>query len=373
VGVGATAPARYVSLREFLDFVFATRPLEGGGPRYDNGMDPEWNDATLREHEGARASYTDYVFVNADDKAARFRKLTFDEAHAERAFADWIEQRKERLDATLRVMGCLAFPSSEDEKKVGQAQKQLDALWRFLVVHAWPVYVRHARNAESIPFASVQRFYPLWFRNAHYDEYDRWAHGKWHPVEGERNGTPKERASQSPDLYTLMKRRYRSAVEADECYEVKERLSETEERHDFILFQTAVMEGTGNTVEHVHRPRSGGKSYGGGSFRTLQHDPYYTCGRERGMPMIETLPEERIAPAERFIDWSAVPSNVACTPDWRDAHPEPWYPAVTQEYKNEDLDDLEDIMGDLGDAFAARCGRLGGLDAQPEDGRMVRI
>jgi len=82
-----------------------------------------------------------------------------------------------------------------------------------------------------------------------------------------------------------------------------------------------------------------------------------------------------ITAAEKFINWAAPKwRDAACMPNWRDAeHPEPWYPEIAQDYKNEDLDDLADIMGDLGDAFAARCGRFGGLDAQPEDGRMVRI
>jgi hypothetical protein len=333
-------------------------------------MNPTWADAELRNHEGARASYTNYVYVNADDKNARFRRLTVEEMQDENAFTEWIEKRREKLETTLRVMGCLAFPSAADQKAVALAEKHLDALWQFLIVHAWPVYVRHMRNAKSIPFASVQRFYPLWFRSAHYDEYDRWAHGKWYRFWGVQNGSPEERASQSPDLYTLMKRRYRRAVEADECYEATTPLPDQDDDQDRLLYRTETVLGSGTTIRNVHRPRSGGQSYGGGAFRTLRYDPHYTCGRQRGKPWSENLPADRIAPAEQIIDWNRVPSDVACTPDWRDAHPEPWFPAVDQAFNNNALDD----MGDLGDLMDLDTdAHHGGFSTQPVDRRMVRI
>jgi hypothetical protein len=175
------------------------------------------------------------------------------------------------------------------------ARKLLDALWDFLAVHAWPVYRRWRAAGAWAPFASVRAYHKRWFRDAHYDEYDRWAHFKW--KKSREEGARVEAQQALPDLYTLMKRRHKLVVEADEC---------REEAHAFAVFASTRMREGGETYaewrangdyvqtyetdgarQNVHRPASGGRSYGAGAYTTLEHDPYCTFGRQRGALVIK--------------------------------------------------------------------------------------
>ena len=188
------------------------------------------------------------------------------------------------MDYPLRLAAGLCLPEDDVPEWVG-ARKLLDALWDFLAVHAWPVYRRWRAVGAYVPFASVRAHHKRWFRDAHYDEYDRWAHFKWAKSGG---GEARVRAQKAlPDLYTLMKRRHKLVVEADECREEalafkafgktdSEEYEDARANSDYA--QTYETDGT---TRNVRRPASGGRSYGAGAYTTLEHDPYCTFGRQR--------------------------------------------------------------------------------------------
>jgi hypothetical protein len=359
----ATPAERYVPLKQFLDFVFATRPVEGGGANYDNGINPNWSQDRFDKREGAQAARRDF---KGDDG------YEDDEARVQRAFTAWVATRKAELDLTLRVMGGLAIPwrsgaYASEEHPVANAL--LDRLWDFLIEHAWPVYARHVQLKEGAPFAAIETHHPLWFRATHYDEYDRWAHDKWRMTSAYDAAFPfsfENRRDAMPDLYTLMKRRHKTVIEADECRERV--LTRGSDEADDNTYESETWARTGEVVRNVHKPRSGGKSYGAGAYRALRYDPYCTFGRQRKRPAGErphgtektALLQARLIPEaeEAFTDWDALMrafDQNGCHPcgaaPLRDRLPTPWHPARPSYLGNDDdSDDSDD--GDDGDGGA---------------------
>ena len=299
---GEDADERYFPVERFVKAIFETAPSTGG-PNWDSGIHPAWKKAELEAHEG---------------KGASLRKLSLEESQQQRAFVEWLGERRGEMDYRLRLAAGLCLPGDDvsDESWKG-AKRLLDALWNFLAVHAWPVYRRWRAVGGWVPFASVRAHHKRWFRDAHYDEYDRWAHFKWAQSYKEA-GTRKQKVQQQlPDLYTLMKRRHKLAIEADEC---------REEVHAFGVFTstqstqtlygpTAYAEwranGYAQTYEtdgedrNVRRPSSGGRSYGAGAYTALKHDPYCTFGRQRGrsLPASYNEPKYRTPAEAPRTDW----------------------------------------------------------------------
>ena len=273
------AEARYFPVAEFVQVIFKTAPATGG-PNWDNGVNPAWKKTEFEAHEGRGASW---------------RKLSEEESQQQRVFCRWLGKRKGEMDYTLRLAAGLCLPRIDTEGAEAEAdwegaKKLLDALWDFLAVHAWPVHRRWTDKRKRVPFASIRAHHKRWFRDVHYDEYDRWAHLKWAQSYKEA-GTRKQKVQMAlPDLYTLMKRRHKLAIEADEC---------REEAHAFATQSTQVLYGpttyaewrangyakmyeTDGEAQNVRRPSSGGRSYGAGAYTALKHDPYCTFGRQRG-------------------------------------------------------------------------------------------
>jgi hypothetical protein len=266
-----TAEERYFPVADFVKAIFKTAP-NTGGPNWDSGINPAWTNAEFKAHEGDGASQ---------------RKLSLEESQQQRDFVKWLGERKGEMDYDLRMEAGLCLPEDgvSDAAWVG-AKRILDALWDFLAVHAWPVYRRWKAKDGVAPFASIQAHHKRWFRDVHYDEYDRWAHRKW--AKSGEEGEGQKAQAELPDLYTLMKRRHKLAIEADEC---------REEMYAFEDFMSETRVGTYaqwrangyaneyetvNGVQNVHRPSSGGRSYGAGAYTALKHDPYCTFGRQRG-------------------------------------------------------------------------------------------
>ena len=356
-GKAATPAERYVPLKQFLDFVFATRPVEGGGANYNNGINPNWSQAKFEKREGAQA-------VRRDDDGGGYED---DEARVEREFTAWVATRKAELDLTLRVMGGLAIPwrsGTYTSEEYPVAKALLDRLWEFLIEHAWPVYARHVQLKEGAPFASIETHHPLWFRATHYDEYDRWAHDKWRTTSLYDAATAfsfENRRDAMPDLYTLMKRRHKTVIEADECRERV--LTRGRDEADDDTYESETWSHNGEVVRNVHKPRSGGKSYGAGAYRALRYDPYCTFGRQRKRPAGEMpydpkktapLPAHLIPEAEEaFTDWDALMrafDQHGCHPcgaaHLRDRLPTPWHPVRPRFIMpNDDDDDADDDGG----------------------------
>tara|TARA_Y100000389_G_scaffold204411_1_gene256795 strand:- start:1498 stop:3711 length:2214 start_codon:yes stop_codon:yes gene_type:complete len=329
----ATPDGQYVGLKQFLDFVFATRPIDGGGPNYNNGINPNWTEKAFQDREGNRAERRDLQNEEGGGAAV------------ELAFTEWVATRKRELDLTLRIMGGLAipWPNESQRKDFPVANALLESLWRFLIEHAWPVYARHVQLKRGAPFAAIEPHHPLWFRATHYDEYDRWAHDKWR-VESSYGAVTAfnydNRRDEMPDLYTLMKRRHKTVVEADECRERV--LTRGNDEADDAKYEGERVDDT--VIRNIRKPRSGGKSYGAGAYRALRYDPYCTFGRQRQRPFREEpadpqktqpVPAHLIPEAEEpFADWDALMSafdNDGCHPCGappRDRLPAPWHPAA---------------------------------------------
>lgn len=309
------AEARYFPVTEFVQAIFETAPRTGG-PNWDNGINPAWTRKEFEAHEGRGASW---------------RKLSEEESRQQRLFCRWLGERKGEMDYTLRLAAGLCLPRIDTEGAEADAdwegaKKLLDALWDFLAVHAWPVYRRWRAVAGRVPFASVRAHHKRWFRDVHYDEYDRWAHFKW--AKSREEGAREKAQRELPDLYTLMKRRHKLAIEADEC---------REEVHAFGVFTstqstqmlygpTAYAEWRANGYaqtsyetdgedRNVRRPSSGGRSYGAGAYTALKHDPYCTFGRQRGRSHVPASYDERRyrTPAEApRTEWPTVRSKDDC-------------------------------------------------------------
>ena len=275
-----TVSPKYMPLKEFILQVFMGFPASGG-PNWDNGINPLTPDTVYQKREG------------------KWRPRKADLTKAEKALEDEftaiLYSRRGKLDFTLRVMGGLCIPTSvKDLETIGRdypgAKALIDKLWIFLVVHAWPVY-RRWRASQEAPFASIEAHHKRWFREVHYDEYDRWAYMKWAQT-GKSPFTRINRKEQLPDLYTLMKRRHKIVMERDECYEEdhaylrakKDLDAYLEERKAYALVYESdvVMD---RPVANVRRPVSGGRSYGAGAYHALAYDPYCTFGRQRKRPL----------------------------------------------------------------------------------------
>ena len=370
------AEARYFPVDEFVEVIFKTAPTTGG-PNWDNGINPAWTRKEFEAHEGRGASW---------------RKLSEEESQQQRYFVRWLGARKGEMDYTLRLAAGLCLPRIDTEGAEAEAdwegaKKLLDALWDFLAVHAWPVHRRWMDKRKRVPFASIRAHHKRWFRDVHYDEYDRWAYLKW-AKSGQEAGTRKQKVQEAlPDLYTLMKRRHKLAIEADEC---------REEAHAFAVFtstqSTQVLYGptayaewrangyakmyeTDGEAQNVRRPSSGGRSYGAGAYTALKHDPYCTFGRQRGrshVPVGYNEPKHRTPAEAPRTEWPTVRSEDDCNfcaddasmltfpeppkppdPPKRQQRGEPLRPTKPKKSKN-DADDDDDDDDFLFDAPAER-------------------
>jgi len=286
---GEDADERYFPVERFVKVIFETAPSTGG-PNWDSGIHPAWTKAQLEAHEGKGAW--------------PLRKLSREESQQQRAFVKWLGERKGQMDYRLRLAAGLCLPEDDvsDESWKG-AKKLLDALWDFLAVHAWPVYRRWRAGSALLPFASVRAHHKRWFRDVHYDEYDRWAHFKW--AKSREEGAREKAQRELPDLYTLMKRRHKLVVEADECREearafgvfASTRMRDANETYaEWRANGYAQTYETDGETQDVYRPSSGGRSYRAGAYTALKHDPYCTFGRQRGRSHV---PEDYNEPKHR--------------------------------------------------------------------------
>ena len=158
-----------------------------------------------------------------------------------------------------------------------------------------PLMPNHASR-----FASIEDRFPRWFDPTHYDEYDRWAYDKWDNDKNDNASvfTFENRCAQAPDIYTLMKRRYATIVEDDECRENSKEVMEADGyRND---------EDYSAIFGSNHRPRSGGRSYGAGAFGTLVSDPRCTFGRQRMSVDTLAIQKADLLPSEAVMKLSLI-------------------------------------------------------------------
>ena len=307
---GDAAEERYFPVERFVKAIFETAP-NTGGPNWDSGINPAWTKSELVAHEG---------------KGASLRKLSREESRQQRDFVKWLGERKGQMDYQLRLAAGLCLPEDDVPDAAWKgAKKLLDALWDFLAVHAWPVYRRWRAVGGWVPFASVRAHHKRWFRDVHYDEYDRWAHLKW--AKSGQEGAREKAQQQLPDLYTLMKRRHKLAIEADECREEAHAIGVfTSTQSTQVLYGPmaytewrangyAKMYETDGEAQNVRRPSSGGRSYGAGAYTALKHDPYCTFGRQRGrahVPKSYNEPKYRTPAEAPRTEWPTVRSEDDC-------------------------------------------------------------
>ena len=308
--------ARYMPLFDFLEAVFKDFPASGG-PNYDAGIRATWSHSTFHKYEGEFA------------KRKKWNDLSKGEQVLQDTFDRKLSERRGELDFTLRVMGGLCLPTKEDDlptkkdKNMDEtwpgAHRLLEQLWHFLIVDAWPVYRRFkAAEARNVPFASVEAHHKRWFREVHYDEYDRWAHQKWEGTDVTKQFQEVRFKGQLPDLYTLMKRRHKIVIERDECREDEyARLRVGGVYEDYAAeranyaraYETDFAEDGRGRDTNVRRPTSGGRSYGAGAYRALKYDPYCTFGRQRAANFKVTgvtnpTSKTFLTPAEKpYDDW----------------------------------------------------------------------
>lgn len=298
---------RYLPVDEFVKAIFSTAPATGG-PNWNNGIDPTWSKRESLSYEGTSR-----------------RELSKAEHEAEQEFSKWLGGRMGEMDYDLRVAAGLCVSEGEEAGPEWKAAKRLlDALWGFLSIHAWPVYRRWKASGEKARFASVQAHHKRWFRDAHYDEYDRWAYFKWAKSwQSSKDTHAYEHAlAEMPDLYTLMKRRHKMAMENDECYEEQLAFERADRNEASYAEQRSRYAETYETDDvarppgyNVHRPSSGGRSYGAGAYTTLKHDPYCTFGRQRGRSHVPTGYRQAKwrTPAEAPLTaWKAVQHEDEC-------------------------------------------------------------
>ena len=293
-----TEDCPYLPLKSFIEFVFATAPATGG-PNWDNGINPRGNARTQTLREGVK---------NTTYK--HFTELSKEDYNSENKFTAWVNRRKLELNLDLRIMAGLFIPTTlyevEDSNRTWRgATILIRKLWAFLLNHAWPVYKRAVAN-PPLNFASIVPYFPGWFRDVHYDEYDRWAYMKWKNdttnKNNERDKAAKKMASQSPDIYTLMKRRHKLEMQADECKEAFR--PETTPPGDYEATYEQERQGAPAfdiVISNVRKPRSGGRTYGAGAYRAPMYDPYCAFGRQRdytNMPIGKLTDME-----EPFTDW----------------------------------------------------------------------
>ena len=262
------AKTRYLPVAEFVKEIFATAPSTGG-PNYDRGINPAWTKAELEAHEGEGVAAAE-AEPRRDPAAARLCTVA---GRAQGADGLQVALGGRALPSTRRragVGGCQEAPRRALGLPYGPRVARVPALEGSGCLGA--VCVGPGAPQTLVPRRALRRVRPV---------------GALQVGQVGRGSAAREAQQALPDLYTLMKRRHKLVVEADECRE-EARAFKAFGKTDSEAYEDARANSdyaqtyeTDGTTRNVRRPASGGRSYGAGAYTTLEHDPYCTFGRQR--------------------------------------------------------------------------------------------
>ena len=245
--------------------------------------------------------------------AAVEQKIAKDEKEwvDEKAFKEWLEKAKKQHDLSLRVMAgfCLPVPGTalDGMTNDAKAKKQgIDMFWNVMYRDFYPVWRRRKEKWKkgdgNVVDRGIGRIEGLfkkkeeeeedssdetewgveWFDKKHFDEFDAYGYLKWE----KSKPTPDRfdlahRKAMSPDLYTLMKRRYTEEMLADEVREAED----LDERLDLTPQLYKARFEPGNTHVPLGADRNDDverRAYGAGAYRPDRVRNERDFGRERG-------------------------------------------------------------------------------------------